>query len=348
MTRKEREALATRVCNFFNDAAQKNKKTTVNYFKKQGVPRSTIYYILKKYSAHHTTQFLPRIGRPAKLSNKNVKALTKCVNNQTGVSQRRLARRYGVHQATISRTLRIRTPIVIRKRKLAPKMDNDEQEKRARRLCGKLGRLISGDCDVILDDEKYFTFSGSNVGCNQRFYSSDPSAVPSDVKFRKKTKFEPKIMVWMAMSSRGVSSVYVHKGSQAIGQKVYLEECINKRLLPFIRTHHKNNKYIFWPDKASAHYGGLVTARLNEENVPFVAKDDNPPNVPQARPIESIWSMLEQKVFANNWEAKNLELLARRIQEKAKELDKNVLQAMILSVRKTLRKMYDKGLYSVC
>ena len=48
MTREEREALSQHICNFHYDSAKKSVKTTVNYFKKQNVPQSTIYYVLKK------------------------------------------------------------------------------------------------------------------------------------------------------------------------------------------------------------------------------------------------------------------------------------------------------------
>ena len=63
----------------------------------------------------------------------------------------------------------------------------------------------------------------------------------------------------------------------------------------------------------SAHYSKTVEERLNEKNVPFVICKDNPPTVPQACPIETIWTLIERKVYENNWEAKNLDLLARRI-----------------------------------
>ena len=39
MTRHEREELAKRVCNFYEDAANKSVKTTVNYFKKKIYPK---------------------------------------------------------------------------------------------------------------------------------------------------------------------------------------------------------------------------------------------------------------------------------------------------------------------
>ncbi len=67
--------------------------------------------------------------------------------------------------------------------------------------------------------------------------------------------------------------------------------------------------------------------------------------MPQARPIESIWTLLKRKVYENNWQANDLEALARRINQKAKELDQKILQAMIEGVRKKLWAMWRDGLY---
>ena len=72
MTREEREALSHCIWNFYYDSATKFfKKTTVNCFKKQNVPPSTIYYLLKKYLRYGTTKDLSRSARPVKLFKKN-------------------------------------------------------------------------------------------------------------------------------------------------------------------------------------------------------------------------------------------------------------------------------------
>ena len=47
-------------------------------------------------------------------------------------------------------------------------------------------------------------------------------------------------MIWMA-----VSDVYVHDSKQGIRQGTYLNECINKRLVPFIDKYHSNGNYLF-------------------------------------------------------------------------------------------------------
>ena len=348
MTRQEREDIAKRVCNFYEDAAIHCVKTTINYFKKREIPERTIRYMLKKYLTYGTTKFLPRKGRPVKINDRLLNELVSTTNNKTGLSQRQIARRYNVHQSTISRTLRKRTSVVIRKRRKAPKMNSDNQEKTARKNCGKLYRMILNGCDIILDDEKHFGLSGDNVQCDQRFHTTDPSTTPSDIRYKKKKKFAPKLLIWMAMSSKGVSNVYVQKSKQAITTDIYLNECINKRLLPFIEKHYKGNNYIFWPDKARAHYADVVIERLRPKNINVVTKSNNPPNVPQARPIETLWSLLEQKIYARNWQAKNLDSLARRIQAKVKELHQKMLQAMVKTIRKQLRSVWRNDLYSVC
>ena len=113
----------------------------------------------------------------------------------------------------------------------------------------------------------------------------------------------------MAISAKGVSNVYIHRGKQAVDQKIYLKECINRRFQPFVHKCHYNGNFLFWPDLVLSHYLNIVKKRLNK-NMPYVSRVDNPPNV---CPIEVIWTILEQKIDENNWEANNIDHLVRRI-----------------------------------
>ncbi|CAF3971401.1 unnamed protein product [Rotaria magnacalcarata] len=145
-----------------------------------------------------------------------------------------------------------------------------------------------------MDDERYFGLSGDNVQSNQRYYTANALTTPTDLKYKKK-KYSPKTLVWMAISSKGVSNIYVHKSVDAIGEKIYLNE-------------------------SSAHYATSVLNSLKGKNVPIIHKLNNSPNVPQARSIETVWSLLEQKVYEHNWQAKSIDSLARRIRKNSKEL----------------------------
>ncbi|CAF3253176.1 unnamed protein product [Rotaria sp. Silwood2] len=106
LTRQEGEELVKRVCNIYEDLANQNVKTTVNYSKKRNIPERTLRYMLKKYLIYGTTEFLPSKGRPVKITNQQLNRLVKAVNNKTDISQRQIVRRHKVHHTTISRPLR--------------------------------------------------------------------------------------------------------------------------------------------------------------------------------------------------------------------------------------------------
>ncbi|RNA10957.1 glucosylceramidase 4 [Brachionus plicatilis] len=63
-----------------------------------------------------------------------------------------------------------------------------------------------------------------------------------------------------------------------------------------MHEYHQNLEYIFWTDLAPAHYSIQSTTWMNE-NVNYVTKDNNPPNVRQSRPIEDFWVCLSEKVY---------------------------------------------------
>ena len=79
------------------------------------------------------------------------------------------------------------------------------------------------------------------------------------------------------------------------------------------------------------------------ENVYFVDETTNPPNVPQARPIENLWGILAQKVDEGGWEAKTQQELISRIQSQLKKFDSNFLQSLMGGVKTKLRAIADRG-----
>ena len=56
-----------------------------------------------------------------------------------------------------------------------------------------------------MDDESYFTLSNSTLAGNDRFYTDDVRTCPESVKHNLKSKFEQKLLVWIAVSSEGMS-----------------------------------------------------------------------------------------------------------------------------------------------
>ena len=84
-----------------------------------------------------------------------------------------------------------------------------------------------------------------------------------------------------------------------------------------------------------------------DEYVNYVDKESNPPNVPQARPIENFWGHLAQKIYEGGWQASTEQVLIGRIKLKLKEFDLNFLQSLIKGVKAKLRSIADDGVFFV-
>ena len=61
-------------------------------------------------------------------------------------------------------------------------------------------------------------------------------------------------------------------------------------------------------------------------------RDDNPPNLPEARPIEDFWGILKGLVYKNNWQAENLDQLKQRIQYCWRQINPEFIQSLAASV----------------
>ena len=86
------------------------------------------------------------------------------------------------------------------------------------------------------------------------------------------------------------------------------------------------------------------------QNIKYVPMGDNNINWPisfQTRPIENFWANLCLKVHDKAWQAKTKTQLIRRIRNKLKDFDQKELQTLMKEIRQKLRKIADKGPYSV-
>ena len=97
------------------------------------------------------------------------------------------------------------------------------------------------------------------------YYSNDKSKCADSVRFAGKEKYPNKAMVWVAICNRGISKpLFRPLKSEAVDSDIYINECLEKRLLPFIREHHPDSNYIFWHDLASCHYSKQTIAWMDE------------------------------------------------------------------------------------
>ena len=170
---------------------------------------------------------------------------------------------------------------------------------------------------------------------NRGFYTSNFANTPMAVKTYGKKKFEPKVMLWIAISPKGISTPVLTSGrSMAVSTRSYIDNCLEPYLIPFLDTHYRHGGYIFWPYKASSHYARVTTDFLDSKGVSYVKKQDNPTEVPQCRVIEDFFGLLATRVYYWNWVAKDVLALKRRILKCISEIPAQTVQETILTVRR--------------
>ncbi|XP_065664690.1 uncharacterized protein LOC136086324 [Hydra vulgaris] len=236
--------------------------------------------------------------------------------------------------------------IKYRKREKTPKYTIEQQIKAKKRSRKLVDQLYNTKLLLVIDDEKYFCFAGDNMPGNSGYYTNNKKTCPESVRCIGKEKFPKHLLMWVAISDRGMSeSLFRTSKTVAINSSIYINECLEKRLLPFIHKYHGAFNYLFWPDLASSHYS-KDSLNWMDQYVYYVDKESSPPNVPQARPIKNFWGHLAQKVYEGDWQASTEQVLIDRIKLKLQEIDLNFLQSHMKGVRAKLRSIADGDVFS--
>ena len=327
-----------------------SKYAIAEYFKQMNVSRSTVYHVLNSYEGRGTTSRAQGSGTiPVKMPPGRIKELVKDALSNKGLSQRELANKYDITLSYVNEILQ-REGVHAYKKTKVPYTTASQQESQKLRIDRLYRAILSegdGNPDIVMDDESYFTLSHYNMPSNQYYYAPCSGDAPDSVKYATKKKFEMKIMVWLALSPKGISKPYFCQANVAVTKEIYSEKCIRQRLYPFINENHNDGYYLFWPDLASSHYSRLTMEIFDELGINVVPKTKNPPCVPQLRPIEHFWGILKAEVYKHNWRANDLDQLKNRIKYCLRnKIDKTVVHDMMLKVKSNLRKARQDGIQS--
>ena len=236
---------------------------TVRLFKAENVPKSTVYSILKR-SEHFKPTRKEGSGKTLKkMTKRRLNQLKKAFDHNDKLSQRQAGEKFDISQPMVSKILK-KNRIKARKKFKIP-CRTEQQQNVARTKCANL-YLNNLNISWILDDESYFTLGHSSINGNNLFYTSDIAKTSASVKFSPVKKFEPKLLVWICISERGISAPIFRKSGMAVNQIVYLD-FIKREVIPFIERHHSDGNYKFWPDLASSHYAKTVIDYLNDQKI---------------------------------------------------------------------------------
>ena len=111
--------------------------------------------------------------------------------------------------------------------------------------------------------------------------------------------------------------------SLAVNTEIYINECLQPGLLPFINKHHSDFNFQFVHDLAGAHFSMGTNALMK-----FLNNTTNPQNVAQAGLIENLWGILAQKINEGGWKATTQQELISRMQSQLKILTQIFYKAL--------------------
>lgn len=307
------------IVNFVSEHPELSLYECANRLKSFNIPSRSVYRVgAKVRNGENITNYSNCGRKPTKMTARKLKQFKKLADGWTG-SQRELAAKFNICDR-YCRELLEKFKIKAWKRRDSPKSTPEQFARQMARLKIMTNELVpvNGLIDIIEDDESYFSLSGKG---NKYFLASSPENLPIEKKTKPRAKFEARLCVWIAISRKGHSDPFFVPANCAVNSEIYRNQCIEKRLVPFITENYQNHRYLFWPDGASCHYHRETIKTLEKFEVEFVKKNQNPPNVPQLRCIEKFWAHLKQKVYQNNWCTTSFEALKKRIKSKLTEFD---------------------------
>lgn len=306
MKTKQNEENAKRIVSFFQNVDNDRAKT-MKHFMEEGLNKRTIQRVLKRYIVSGRIEYNKKSGpQRSVLTKKMLQRIKKHYQRNPSSSVRQTAKKFQISNGSISNAKKILN-IKTRKKKVAPKYIKDQKARaeRALRKLYKMSTASGANHFFVLDDETYCPADPTQVNGNEYYNFVEGNDICREVKIKRKAKFYKKFMVWQAIAQSGeVSSAFITEGT--MNKSIYLNECIKKILLPFIRKLQKNHNVLFWPDLATCHYSKDVQIFLKEINIKCVPRIDNPPNVPQNRPIERYWALCKDLYRRKNINCKSL------------------------------------------
>lgn len=272
------------------------------------IHHSTVTRVVKRFKDTKSTKRKVGSGHAKGFVNESLaKKVITYVQRKPSLSLRYLASKFGVSHTWVAKVLKSRGLRAYKVQKYANR--NDTQAKTAKTRSRKLyDQFLRGknQC-IIMDDETYVIADFKQLPGMGFYRSMKRFGVRRQFKYKALSKFPKKFMVWSAICSCGLKSrSYIAKGSMKTD--TYINECLNKRLLPFIRAH--TIPVLFWPDLASIHYAKSAMEWYHKNEVSVVPKYANPPNTPHLRPIERYWALIKYKLRKSQKIAKNYKSFA--------------------------------------
>lgn len=302
--------------------------------KRLGIHHSTVSRVVKMFQETKTIERRAGSGRKPKTEYpEKARKIRQYFKNNPNLSTRDVAKKVNSSKWFVQQTMK-RAGLRVFKVRKAPNR-TDKQNTVAKLRARKLYRewLVKPGC-LVMDDETYIKADTKQIPGLEFFVGTSRMEVPEKFRKRKMDKFAKKYLLWQAICECGrYSKPFVTTGT--INGQIYREECLQKRLLPFLRSHR--GPTLFWPDLASCHYAKPVMDWYEAKGVNVVPKEANPPNTPELRPIEKFWAIMKKKLKKSGKTFKTDEALKKNWEKLCKEAGQSLAQDLTSSVKRNVR-----------
>jgi hypothetical protein len=188
---------------------------------------------------------------------------------------------------------------------------------------------------VAMDDETYIKMDFKQIPGKNFYVAKSRGDVEKKFKYVMVDKFAPKMMIWQTLCSCGKKSEpYVV--TQTMNAALYISECLEKRLKPFINSH--KHPVLFWLDLARVHYAKDTLNWYKANKINFVPVHLNPPNCPELRPIEKYWKIMKSKLKKSGKTVKTEKELLKSWKNVAEKYDNTSVQGLMSGIKSKVRK----------
>lgn len=298
------------------------------------VNRKTVSKVIKNYKIRLNVLRKSGSGRPEGFrSPKKIRKAISTLKAKPNVSNRQLSAKIGYSESMV-RKIKKKSGLRTYKVQTVPDR-NATQNVNAKNRAKLLKRnFFKANSCCVMDDETYVLCDFSQLPGQEYYTATSRGDVEEEFRTKRKSKFPKKFLIWQAICSCGErSKFFITSGN--VNSDIYVKECLQKRLLPFLRQH--SIPTFFWPDLASCHYSRQTLKWYSDNEVTFVPKEANPPNSPELRPVERYWALTKRNLKQTKQEVKTMDQLKIKWRTASQKVSKDTIKSLMGGIPEKLK-----------
>lgn len=299
------------------------------------ISRAFVYKVITRYKETGTNADRQRSGRPRSVRTPQaIKVVRERIRRNPERSGRKLASELGMSKTSMQLLLKSDLKMRAYKKSKVHGLTASTIAKRKKRSEHIL-QWHEGD-EFIFSDEKLFVLEQSLNSQNDRIYSISFQDLPDDRKYVKRFQKPSSVMVWGAISKRGLLPLKFVDPGVKINAEYYKTEILEEILLPALDEMYGEDYYVFTQDGAPAHTANIVQEWCKENFTDFLSKDEWPPSSPDCNPLDYfVWSYMLSEL--NTYKINNLTQLKAAILKTWGKLPMEKVRAACSSFEKRLK-----------